>query len=250
MLLEALEKITGIFVVVYDGQHALKFTLGRAQEVVGPGVRFKWPIFQAYRVEETKDTTIELEPQTIQLRDDLVYEVGARAVYQIVDLRKALIEVDNLVTGLRNRMVLAVQRVVKVQDRESIRDLPTMVAAVRQELRPVEEQWGIAIREFGFSTFSPTPETLEITQLGKLAQEKLALYQRFRRELGLSEEAAVALISGAVIAVRGAPPEPPPPAPPQAERAAQQAAGGTKAQPSGGPSADTSEKSSQPKPSS
>jgi hypothetical protein len=179
-----------------------------------------------------------------------VYEVGARAVYQIVDLRKALIEVDNLVTGLRNRMVLAVQRVVKVQDRESIRDLPTMVAAVRQELRPVEEQWGIAIREFGFSTFSPTPETLEITQLGKLAQEKLALYQRFRRELGLSEEAAVALISGAVIAVRGAPPEPPPPAPPQAERAAQQAAGGTKAQPSGGPSADTSEKSSQPKPSS
>ena len=49
MLLEALEKITGIFVVVYDGQHALKFTLGRAQNVVGPGVHFKWPIVQTYR---------------------------------------------------------------------------------------------------------------------------------------------------------------------------------------------------------
>ncbi len=229
MLLEALEKITGVFVVVYDGQHALKFTLGRAQEVVGPGVRFKWPIFQAYRVVETKDTTIELEPQTIQLRDDLVYEVGARAVYQIVDLRKALIEVDHLVTGLKNRMVLAVQRVVKGQDRESIRDLPAMVAAVREELRPVEQQWGIVIREFGFSTFSPTPETLEITQLNKLAQEKLALYQRFRRETGLSEEAAVALISGAVIAVRGGPPppeQPPlrPPSRPEADSAAEQKA--------------------------
>src|SRR5688572_11363601 len=193
MILQALEKITGIFVVVYDGQHALKFTLGRAGDVVGPGVHFKFPIVQNYRVQETKDTTIELEPQRIQLRDDLVYEVGARAVYQIVNLRKSMIEVDNLVTGLKNRMVLAVQRVVKTQDRESIRDLPAMVKAVKVELEPVERQWGVQIHEFGFSTFSPTPETLEITQLRKLAEEKLSLYRQLR-EAGLGVEPAVALI--------------------------------------------------------
>jgi regulator of protease activity HflC (stomatin/prohibitin superfamily) len=203
MILKLLETITGVFVVVYDGQHALKFTLGRAGEVVGPGVHWKWPIVQKYSVKETKDTTLELEPQTIQLRDDLVYTVGARAVYQIVDLRRATIEVDNLVTGLRNRMVLAVQRVVKAQDRESIRDLPAMVAEVKRELTPVQEQWGIRIREFGFSTLSPTPETLEITQLRKLAEEKLGLFQQFRRS-GLDTEAAVALISGSVVAIRPA----------------------------------------------
>ena len=71
-------------------------------------------------------------------------------MYQIVDLRKALIEIDNLVLGLRNRMVLAVQRVVKIQDRESVRDLPHMVAAVKAELAPVEIQWGIKVHEFGF----------------------------------------------------------------------------------------------------
>lgn len=202
MILKLLEVVTGVFVVVYDGQHALKFTLGRAGSVVGPGVHWKWPIVQAYKVKETKDTTIELEPQTIQLRDDLVYEVGARAVYQIVNLRKAIIEVDNLVTGLKNRMVLAVQRVVKRQDRESIRNLPAMVAAVIDELLAVEEQWGVKIHEFGFSTFSPTAETLEITQLRKLAEEKLALFDQFTAKEGLPIEAAVALISGSVIAVR------------------------------------------------
>src|SRR4051812_34973378 len=202
--LEFLQAITGVFVVVYDGQHALKFTLGRAGNVVGPGVHWKWPIFQAYKVRETKDTTIELEPQTIQLRDDLVYEVGARAVYQIADLRKAMIEVDNLVTGLKNRMVLAVQRVVKAQDRESVRDLPAMVAQVKADLAPVEEQWGVQVHELGFSTFSPTPETLEITQLRKLAEEKLALLKHLRSEAGLSVEAAVALISGSVVALRPA----------------------------------------------
>src|SRR5581483_2573847 len=123
MFLEFLQAVTGIFVVVYDGQHALKFTLGRAQEVVGPGVHFKLPIVQRFRVVETKDTTIDLEPQIIQLKDDLVYEVGAKAVYQIVDLRKALIEIDDLKVGLKNRLVLAVQRVVRAQDRNSVRDM-------------------------------------------------------------------------------------------------------------------------------
>jgi regulator of protease activity HflC (stomatin/prohibitin superfamily) len=201
-LLELLQAITGVFVVVYDGQHALKFTLGRAGNVVGPGVHWKWPIIQAYRVGDTRHTTIELEKQAIQLSDDLVYEVGARAVYQIIDLRKALIEIDNLVVGLRNRMVLAVQRVVKAQDRESIRDLPRMVAAVKADLEAVESQWGIKIHELGFSTFSPTPETLEITQLRKLSEEKLALYRQLRQEGGLGETAAVALISGSVVALR------------------------------------------------
>lgn len=214
MILKLLEAVTGVFVVVYDGQHALKFTLGRAGAVVGPGVHWKWPIVQAYRVEGTKDTTIELEPQTIQLRDDLVYEVGARAVYQIVDLRKALIEVDDLVTGLRNRMVLAVQRVVKAQDRASAHDLPAMVAAVKRELAPVEEGWGVKIHEFGFATFSPTAETLEITQLRKLAEEKLALFRQLRGA-GLGVEEAVALVSGSVVALRPAePPLPRLPRPP------------------------------------
>ena len=180
-MLEFLQAITGIFVVVYDGQHALKFHLGRAVGVVGPGVHFKIPIIQRFQVEPTKDTTLDLEPQVIQLSDELVYEVGAKVVYQIVDLRKAVIEVDKLVDGLKNRLVIIVQNVVKAQDRYTIRDMARMVDEVKQALRPVEQQWGVKVHEFGFSTFSPTPETLEITQLQKLANEKLSLYRQLPR---------------------------------------------------------------------
>ncbi|MCC5875961.1 MAG: SPFH/Band 7/PHB domain protein [Candidatus Sumerlaeia bacterium] len=197
-MLELLESVTGVFVVVYDGQHGLKFQLGRAKSVLGPGIHLKLPIIQAVRVRETKHTTIDLEPQVIQLSDDLVYEVGAKVVYQIVDLRKALIEVDDLVEGLRNRLVITVQRIVKTQNRETISDINAMIRQVRDQLREVEDQWGIVIHDFGFSTFSPTPETLEITQLQMLASEKLRLYNEMR-EHGLSDAAAVSLVSGAVV---------------------------------------------------
>jgi hypothetical protein len=206
-MLEILQAITGVFVVVYDGQHALKFTLGRAGPVVGPGVHWKWPIVQKFKVKETKHTTLDLEPQVIQLADDLVYEVDCKLLYQIVNLRKALIEIDDLVTGLRNRVVLAVQRVVGSRTRESIRDTRAMVEAIVGELSGVEEQWGVRLLLFGFSNISPSTTTLEITQLELLALEKLSLYGRFRGK-GLSEEASVALVSGAVVAVH--PPEPGP----------------------------------------
>ena len=206
-MLDFLGAITGIFVVVYDGQHALKFTLGRAREIVGPGVHFKWPIVQRFNVLNTKHTTLDLEPQVIQLKDDLVYEVDCKLIYQIVDLRKAVIEIDNLVQGLQNRVVMAVQRAVQAQDRHSIRDTQRLAEAVRADLRPVEEQWGVRLLQFGFSNISPSPATLEITQLDLLARERLSLYGTLR-ERGLSEEAAVALISGAVVAMQPAGREP------------------------------------------
>jgi len=199
MSLDFLGAITGLFVVVYDGQHALKFTLGRAGAVVGPGVHFKIPIFQKYVVEETKHTTLDLEPQVIQLKDDLVYEVDCKVMYQIFDLRRAIVEIDDLVTGLQNRVVMAVQRVVQTQDRETVRETDAMVDQIRAELRPMEEQWGVRILQCGFSNISPSPATLEITQLELLANERLALYGNFRSE-GIGPEASVALLTGAVIA--------------------------------------------------
>jgi len=192
--------ITGLWVVVYDGQHALRFTLGRAQEVVGPGVHFKWPIIQRFKVADTKHTTLDLEPQTIQLSDDLVYEIDCKVMYQIIDLRAAMIEIDNLVQGLKNRVVLAIQTVVRKRNRRTIREAASLVAEIEAELAPVESQWGVRILQVGFSNISPSPSTLEITQLELLAAEKLALFERFRSR-GLSPEASVALISGAVVAV-------------------------------------------------
>lgn len=200
MILELLESVTGIFVVVYDGQHGLRYTLGRAREVVPPGVHFKLPIVQKITVEDTRHTTLDLEPQVIQLGDDLVYEVDCKVLYQIVNLRRAEIEVDDLVTGMQNRVVLAIQQVVQQQDRESVKDTEAMSEAIRERLAGMEEQWGVRILQLGFSNISPSPTTLEITQLELLAQEKLALYERFRGE-GLAEDASVALISGAVIAL-------------------------------------------------
>jgi regulator of protease activity HflC (stomatin/prohibitin superfamily) len=198
VLLEFLQTITGVFVVVYDGQHALRFTLGRAKRVVGPGVHWKWPIIQSFRVKDTRHTTLDLEPQVIQLADDLIYEVDAKVLYQITNLHKALIEIDDLEEGLKNRVVLAIQRVLSRATRESVKDTVSLQRQILEELGPVEEQWGVRILHLGFSGISPSPATLEITQLDLLARERLALYHELE-QAGLTSESATALVTGAVV---------------------------------------------------
>jgi regulator of protease activity HflC (stomatin/prohibitin superfamily) len=198
VLLEFLQTITGVFVVVYDGQHALRFTLGRAKKVVGPGVHWKWPIIQSFRVKDTRHTTLDLEPQVIQLADDLIYEVDAKVLYQITNLHKALIEIDDLEEGLKNRMVLAIQRVLSRATRDSVKDTLALQREIIEELGPVEEQWGVRILHLGFSGISPSPATLEITQLDLLARERLALYHELE-QAGLTAESATALVTGAVV---------------------------------------------------
>jgi len=207
MSLDIFGAVTGLFVIVYDGQHALRFTLGRARSVVGPGIHFKIPLLQTFKVEETKHTTLDLEPQAIQLNDSLVYEVDCKVVYQIVNLRKAVIEVDDLVTGLQNRVVIAVQQIVSRKDRTTVTDVDAMCDEIRTELRSVEDQWGVRILQFGFSNIAPSPTTLEITQLELLAREKQTLFDKLSAA-GMSEEAAVALVSGAVVAVHPDEPQP------------------------------------------
>jgi hypothetical protein len=65
------------------------------------------------------------------------------------------------VEGLKNRLVIIVQIVVKARDRHTICEMARKVDEVQQALRPVEQPWGVKVREYGFSTFSPMPETLE-----------------------------------------------------------------------------------------
>ena len=71
--------------------------------------------------------------------------------------------------------------------------------AKKKQVREIEQQWGVRVLQLGFSNISPSPATLEITQLELLARERLALFDELLAS-GMSEPGAVALITGAVVA--------------------------------------------------
>jgi hypothetical protein len=118
---------------VESGQTGLQFSFGRAVRVVEPGFHPLIPFLQVIRVLPTRSRTLDLAAQRVVTDEGLVYEADANLVYRVVDVRRALIELE-----LSRRM------------------------AVRLE------PWGVAVERAGFPSLRPSPATLRVTQLANL----------------------------------------------------------------------------------
>jgi len=151
--------------VVDTGQTGLLFSFGRAKKVIGPGFRMLLPFVQVVRVVPTRHRTLHLPGQRVTIRDGLVYYVDANLVYRVVDVRKALVEIDDLVKGMTQALGLGVQAVLVARGRASLRAGPELDAALAEDLGRRLEPWGVEVVRAGFITITPSPESLRITQL-------------------------------------------------------------------------------------
>lgn len=201
MLLETLQFITGIFVVVFEGEHAVKFTLGKAGKVVEPGIHFKFPIIEKFVVKCTRDTALQLQEQTVQVAEDLVYNFSACLIYKIKDLRKAVVEISDLRDGLANLVATAVQQALKSRKRLEILDTQSVSESVTEIVKAKTDHWGVEIIHFGFSDLAPTQETAKVLQTQLLSKERVTIYQELVQDKGLAPNVAAALVSGAAMVV-------------------------------------------------
>lgn len=200
MLTEALQFFTGAFVVVVEGQHAVRFTLGKAGEVVGPGLHWKWPVVQKFVVKCTRDTTLSINAQIVQVAEDLVYQFSASVIYKITDLRRAVVEIDDVSAGLTNMIAMAVQRALRKRGRGDVMNVEAISNDVQAETAQLADHWGVKIIQFGFRDLAPTTTTSGVLQARLLGAERANVYNELVKR-GLPRDVAVALISGAAIVV-------------------------------------------------
>lgn len=203
-LLEALQLITGVFVVVHEGEHGVKFTLGKAGQIVEPGINFKWPIIQKFVVQCTRDTSLRLSEQTIQVADGLVYTFSACLIYRITNLRKAVVEISDVREGLCNLIEAAIQEVLMSKDRTQVMNIASISEHVKRIIKSKAEHWGVEVTNFGFSDLAPTKETAQIIQTQLMGKERYTVYQELLGK-GLNPSVAAALVSGASMIVQEQP---------------------------------------------
>lgn len=159
-------------VTVESGWTGLQFTLGRAKRELEPGFHFLVPFAQTARRVPTRSRTMDLPAQRVTTRDGLVYLVDANVVYRVTDVRKALIEVDDLERGMLQVLGLAVQSTVRAASGAECNAPGALdarfVAAMEERLA----RWGVSIESAGFPSIRPSPRTLRITQLAETVAER------------------------------------------------------------------------------
>jgi regulator of protease activity HflC (stomatin/prohibitin superfamily) len=151
---------------VESGTVGVKFSFGRATRTCEPGFYPLVPFLQTIRVLPSRARTLELPEQRLSTLDGLVYSVDASLVYRITDMRKALIEIDDLGKGMQQMLGLAVQEVLRGLDRASLAVSVELDRALAEKLTRRLEPWGVHVERAALTTINPTAHTMRITQLG------------------------------------------------------------------------------------
>lgn len=181
---------------VESGQTGLKFSFGRAVRVVEPGFHPLIPFLQVVRTLPTRSRTLDLAAQRVVTDEGLVFDVDANLVYRVVDVRRALIEIDDLVQGMQQVLALSVQELLRPRARAELYASEELDQELSRRMAARLEPWGVAVERAGFPSLRPSRESLRITQLDRLGRERAAALRRLRTH-GVDPAAALALASAA-----------------------------------------------------
>ena len=164
---------------IVSGSTGLKFTFGRARKICEPGFHPLFPLLQTIKTIPTRARTLDLPAQKLTTLDGLVFRVDASLVYRVVDVRKALIEVDDLQKGMLQMLGLGVHEVLRDLDRARLRVSSELDAALVANLTRRVEPWGVVVDRAAFTTIDPTRETTRITQLESLTRSRTRALELF-----------------------------------------------------------------------
>lgn len=178
---------------VDSGQTGLRFTLGRVSKQLDPGFHFLIPFVQRARIVPTRSRTLELEDQRIVTKEGLVFVVQANVVWRIVDIEKALIEIDDLVQGMRQLLAISVQQVLSGVAREDLRDGERLDRQLEERMEGPLEVWGVTVERAGFQSIAPSKRTIRVTQQKKRVDARRDAYGALL-ELGLESAAGTGLV--------------------------------------------------------
>lgn len=151
---------------------AIPLLRGVPRTILEPGFHPLIPFLQRARRVPTRSRTLDLPAQKVATFEGYVFIADANIVFRIVDVRKALIMVDNLVEGMKQMLTLGVQEVLRAASVRELQSGDGLDERLRVNLERKLEMWGVKVERAGFPTITPSPRTLRITQLEQRANER------------------------------------------------------------------------------
>ncbi|MEM9383155.1 MAG: SPFH domain-containing protein [Planctomycetota bacterium] len=150
----------------------LPWLSGVPRTLLEPGFHPMIPFLQRARRVPTRSRTLDLPAQKVATFEGYVFVADANVVYRIVDVRRALIMVDDVVEGMKQMLTLGVQDVLRAASVRELQSGEGLDEALRENLERKVVVWGVEIERAGFPTITPSPRTLRITQLEQRANER------------------------------------------------------------------------------
>jgi len=142
---------------VMPADHAgVRFRRGKVVKRIDPGLYVYWPKVTTIEEMPVKRQSMRLEHQTLTTADGETVVVGAVVIYDISDVRRALVETENVEDTISDAAQQAVTPAVVNRSFEDLqRDLTGGVAAeLKKNAQLALDSYGVRVREAFVADFA------------------------------------------------------------------------------------------------
>ena len=147
--------------IVRPYQRGIIEQLGKFKEVVDPGLRIIWPLFQTLRTVDMREQVVDVPPQEVITKDNVVVSVDAVIYYEPTDPQRLVYNVANF--------ILAVTKLAQTNLRNVVGDLDLDAAltsrdqinlALREILDDATDKWGVRVVRVEIQRIDPPPDVM------------------------------------------------------------------------------------------
>ncbi|MEN3013080.1 MAG: SPFH domain-containing protein [Endomicrobiia bacterium] len=163
--------------IIRQHERGLIETLGRFTKMVEPGLVVIFPLIQKIRVVDMREQVIDVPPQDVITKDNVVVTVDAVIYFQVIDPVKVVYEVSNF--------SLAALKLAQTNLRNVIGDLEldqTLTSRekinlqLRQVLDEATDRWGVKITRVEIQKIEPPKDITDaMSKQMKAEREKRAM---------------------------------------------------------------------------
>lgn len=175
-------------------ERGVKFTMGKFSEVMEPGWKIVWPIFQSYSKVDIRIKAVDVPDQKAITRDNVPVTVNAVIYYKISDAAKAVIEVENFYYAISQYAQTTMRNIVgEVTLDELLGQRDKIAERIKEIVDKETGEWGLQVNNVELKDVS-LPESMErtIAKAAEAEREKRAVIINSEGELAASENIAKA----------------------------------------------------------
>ena len=130
--------------VVQQYEKGVVFVLGKITGIKEPGLTWIVPYISWVKKVDLRIITLPIPPQKIITKDNVSVDISAVAYYQVVDVVKSIVAIENVMSAINQIAQTTIRNIVgKFQLDEILSERVTINQEIRAVLDQHTEPWGI-----------------------------------------------------------------------------------------------------------
>ena len=136
--------------------------LGRYNRTVNPGLRFIIPIIEVMRKVDMREMVVDVPPQEVITKDNVVVTVDAVIYYEVTDPVKVLYNVRNFYMAVTKLAQTNLRNIIgDLQLDESLTSREKINSNLRAILDEATDKWGVKITRVELQKIDPPQDVME-----------------------------------------------------------------------------------------